>query len=278
MDRHLFLPQPALAGFVRYFLGYQMYCPNKIITTMPANPFSGLVFSFKVPMLGSFSYSNNPEATVNNLDRCTLVGQSHAYGFSESEGDINVVVAALTGTGLEHLLGESVGNVTNQAFKFSEVSNYFEEVQEKLWQIDQIKDAVALIENALLTFFYRKKDISSFNPNDVSVITRYMEKGQGLAAIKEVAEKFRMSPRWMEKLFHQQVGLSPKSYSRVIRFNCVLKYLFTSSCPNWLDAVEQFGYTDQSHFVKDFNAFLGTSPAQFFQGDLSFSKASQNVV
>lgn len=278
MNRQFFLPQPALANFVRYFIGYQMHCPTKMLTTMPANPFSGLVFSFKVPMLGSFSYSHNPQATVGHMEQCDLIGQSNAFAISEVEGDVNVVVAALTGTGLEHLLGESVGNATNQAFKFGEVSNYFEAVQEKLWRVDQIPDAVALIEQALLTFFYRKKSLSTFNPNDVSVITRYIEKNYGLLPIKAVAEKFRITPRWLEKLFHQQVGLSPKAYSRVIRFNGTLQYLLHSSDPSWLDAVEQFGYTDQSHFIKDFQALLGTSPTQFFQNDLSFNKASQNAV
>lgn len=303
MSPYVSLPQPALAPFVRYFVSYQLnhstditnmtnvgnhYLTNgglqfrdaSLITKMPANPFSGLIFAFKVPLNGRFYYQHHPQAMVKILDECALIGQSSAFAISETTGDANMIVVTLTGNGLQHLLSESAGSVNNQAFKFSTVNHYFDGLQEKLWQVDQAQDAVALIENTLLLFFYEKKNISTFDLKDVSVITRYIEKNNGMLSIKALAEKFRITPRWLEKLFYQQVGLSPKTYSRVIRFNATIQYLsaFADPTAKWDSAVEQFGYTDQSHFIKDFQALLGTSPTQFFQNDLSFNKASQNAV
>lgn len=64
------------------------------------------------------------------------------------------------------------------------------------------------------------------------------------------------------KLFKEKCGLPPKMIQRIFRFNSVLMHTQTS-CLNWTALSHEAGYTDQSHFIKDFRQFTGLTPKLF---------------
>ena len=64
------------------------------------------------------------------------------------------------------------------------------------------------------------------------------------------------------KLFKEKCGLPPKMIQRIFRFNSVLTHAQTSSL-NWTSLCHEAGYTDQSHFIKDFKQFTGLTPKMF---------------
>lgn len=63
-------------------------------------------------------------------------------------------------------------------------------------------------------------------------------------------------------LFHEQVGMAPKRYARIVRLNALLKEVSSS---NWADLAARFGYYDQPHFVREFREFSGTTPTGFLR-------------
>ena len=66
------------------------------------------------------------------------------------------------------------------------------------------------------------------------------------------------------KLFKEKCGLPPKMIQRIFRFNNVLMHAQTSGL-NWTALSHDAGYTDQSHFIKDFKQFTGLTPKTFLQ-------------
>ncbi|MCW9712534.1 helix-turn-helix domain-containing protein [Aliifodinibius salicampi] len=70
-----------------------------------------------------------------------------------------------------------------------------------------------------------------------------------------------LSPRQLRRLFNQDVGGSPKTFSRIIRFQHVLRTAKTYHNvrrSHFFDA----GYYDQSHFIKEFEALYGQLPSK----------------
>ena len=63
--------------------------------------------------------------------------------------------------------------------------------------------------------------------------------------------------------FRQQVGLAPKRAARLVRFERVLRRIDHQRAPDWGMVAADLGYADQSHLVREFGAFTGTSPAAF---------------
>jgi AraC-like DNA-binding protein len=83
-------------------------------------------------------------------------------------------------------------------------------------------------------------------------------------SIPEVAGAIGMSQRRFLDRFRGEVGMAPKLYARVRRFQAVVATVQNLRDVDWTDIAAACGYFDQSHFIHDFRAFSGFTPAQYF--------------
>jgi AraC-like DNA-binding protein len=90
-------------------------------------------------------------------------------------------------------------------------------------------------------------------------------------AISDVTDQIGLSERRFIQLFAQQVGLTPKLYCRVQRFQKVLRRITRSnSSIDWPQIALTCGYFDQSHFIHDFRAFSGINPSTYVANKTQF--------
>lgn len=83
-------------------------------------------------------------------------------------------------------------------------------------------------------------------------------------SVREITEAIGLSQRRFIELFDNQVGLTPKVYSRIMRFQTAVQKIASSSLdPDWPRIALDCGYFDQSHFIKDFHAFSGINPTTY---------------
>ncbi|GHO49295.1 helix-turn-helix domain-containing protein [Ktedonospora formicarum] len=59
------------------------------------------------------------------------------------------------------------------------------------------------------------------------------------------------------------MGLTPRQFYRVHRFNEVLRLLESDSLVHWADIALTCGYYDQAHLIHDFQAFVGLAPGEY---------------
>jgi AraC-like DNA-binding protein len=83
------------------------------------------------------------------------------------------------------------------------------------------------------------------------------------ATVTQVADESGLSERHLVRLFRQEVGLTPKIFSRVRRFHEVLNRLKHQQDVDWADVAFDCGFYDQAHFIHEFRAFCGLSPARY---------------
>jgi len=83
----------------------------------------------------------------------------------------------------------------------------------------------------------------------------------GRATIDRVAAAAGVSRQHLARAFAYHVGVSPKTFARVMRFRRALKL---AGGHNWADLAAELGYFDQSHLIADFREFAGTTPVPFF--------------
>jgi AraC-like DNA-binding protein len=81
--------------------------------------------------------------------------------------------------------------------------------------------------------------------------------------IAVVAERTGFSAKWLIEVFRAQVGLTPKVYCRLRRFQTALKLIGQKQQPDWAGLALTCGYYDQAHFNRDFRAFSGLSPTTY---------------
>lgn len=86
----------------------------------------------------------------------------------------------------------------------------------------------------------------------------------GQIHIRELAHLLNVNTRMLERRFKAILGFSPKMLARLVRFQKIVEKLRTGSDLFRLtDIAHEFGYADQSHFIRDFKAMSGTRPGSF---------------
>ncbi|HEY2362697.1 MAG TPA: helix-turn-helix transcriptional regulator [Candidatus Angelobacter sp.] len=82
-------------------------------------------------------------------------------------------------------------------------------------------------------------------------------------AMTELAGHIGISSRRFIQLFSNEVGLTPKLFARVRRFQQVLQRIRTNADFSWVDMAASCGYFDQAHFIHDFKEFSGINPTAY---------------
>ena len=84
-------------------------------------------------------------------------------------------------------------------------------------------------------------------------------------SVTTVARDAEVSPKKLIRLFSEEVGMTPKAYLRVSRFQQVLARVHAAPSVDWMEIVERHGYYDQPHFIREFREFSGFTPTEYLR-------------
>ena len=132
------------------------------------------------------------------------------------------------------------------------------ELRERLCIAATPRERFSLMEEALLSRLRRSPEphgavpvaLGAFEPAGVRV--------------RDVAGLVGLSQRRFIQVFAAEVGLTPKLYCRVRRFQRARALVGQAASPDWARVAVDCGYFDQSHLIRDFLAFSGLSPVDYF--------------
>jgi AraC-like DNA-binding protein len=92
----------------------------------------------------------------------------------------------------------------------------------------------------------------------LSAALRVVFAGAGRVSVAKLARASGASTRTLARLFDRCIGLSPKRFARIVRFQGALRALPGSD--NWARVALELGYHDQAHFVRDVRELFGATP------------------
>jgi len=104
-----------------------------------------------------------------------------------------------------------------------------------------------------------------YQPNFVDFFAMLLCTQRGSADLTEIQKMTGYSMRYCRERFKGKIGISPKQYNNIMRFQSTLKQLMNTEEPHMsLTALAaNNGYFDQAHFIHDFKRFTDMSPGQF---------------
>ncbi len=85
--------------------------------------------------------------------------------------------------------------------------------------------------------------------------------GRGRRPVAEIARRAGWGRRQLERAFRSGVGVTPKTLSRVIRFQNLLRLAGRDAGASWADLAARCGYADQAHLAREFRELAGVTPA-----------------
>lgn len=93
-------------------------------------------------------------------------------------------------------------------------------------------------------------------------LTQFQD-GHAPRSISEVTTQLGLSPKRFIHLFEEAVGLTPKVFCRLLRFQEGLQRITRGQPIRWADLALDCGYFDQAHFIHDFQTFTGLTPSAY---------------
>jgi AraC-like DNA-binding protein len=131
----------------------------------------------------------------------------------------------------------------------------------RLMEVQALNQRIELIER----FLFSRLSISGKKLDKATMIGQIVKEMQGNAFsdnIETIALRYGITSRYLQKLFLQHIGVTPKVYSSINRFQRTLKHINRKEVSLTLIAYE-CGYADQSHFIREFRSFTGVTPSLY---------------
>lgn len=161
-----------------------------------------------------------------------------------------------------YFLDDNISVFNNQVSDFGDISGpSIRTLHAQLQECGSWPERIALIE----AYLCRRFSLSGKRTSNVTIVHHIMQelrKDDFFDNISNVALRYGISSRYLQKLFLQYTGLTPKLYSKIHRFQNSLQLL--SKKDSSLTAIAyDCGYFDQSHFIREFRAFTGATPSGY---------------
>lgn len=247
-------PHPALLPFVKafWYVRVKSTVPIPSINAVP-NPEQCLYFYPKSkPKLyvpdGGFVVGTN----------ATIFGQGTTHGRVVLPQDYLMFKIMFQAGGFYRLFGTpmtlfSEGPEDGEAVFGKEIV----EVREQIEQTEDFNKLVEISENYLL------KKIKQVKIDALPIDYVMQQMNWTHQSLDQLARQACLSTRQFERKFLERLGVSPKFYGRVVRFNYTMKGRKKKPNESLMNLAYDYGYFDHNHLLRDFKQFTGSVPTQF---------------
>lgn len=247
-------PHPALAGQVLRIAGYVER--TRVPLSRLEAPFSGIV------VILSF----DEQLRLVDADGRDQVHTSFTAGLSagptitEHAGSQHGMQVDLSPPAARALLGVPLRDLTNRVVALEDVLGpAVPELLERLYEQPSWDRRFDFVEHELARRLAEAPPV----PGPIAGAWRRLCDTAGRVEVGELARELGYSRRRLSGRFNEELGLSPKAFARVLRFERATERLMRDDGSRFAEIAQDCGYYDQAHMNRDFREFAGVSPSVY---------------
>jgi len=196
-------------------------------------------------------------------DNVELHGQQNDFYDIEISSDLSVFSIVFQPQGLMQFFKFPLSEIYNQNISLKNINGQTaRDLEEKMSEANTFQQRVNIAENYLLDLL--KNGFDNFEFRRINHVAELIKQNFGKIGIAQMASEACLSRKQFERIFAEHIGISPKQYLKIIRFQSAI---FQKQKNNNLTLTElsyESGYFDQSHFINDFKSLCGLTPKQYF--------------
>lgn len=250
-------PSPALVGFVRnYTIIHFRFNQQKPVPPKEraAKAEEKIVFYIR----GSVSRFNPANGTTQAPPPVSIYSHQTGKSTFQVTPEFHALIVFLKPGMLHRLIGLPMFEIQREIldaelFFGTEVST----VNERLAEASGYPGMVSIVEQFLISRF------KSLAKNSIDVVADRLLTDPTSFTVDDIASEACLSTRQFRRKFTEQIGISPKFFSRLARFNHSYRYKITNPNTSWSSIAQQFQYTDYHHLEKEFREFSGLTPERW---------------
>ncbi len=208
-----------------------------------------------------FTLQNN---RWDKMSKATFIGVYKDPALWKVVGDTVMFYVTLKPETLLHLFKVPVSVMFNN---YTKLSNFLGKrahvLEEKMYGEYCPQKLIATTEQFLLNCL-KEADIHRSYLDDAINIIR---KNKGILSIDELSREINVSERKLQRGFKDHYGVTPKTYTRIIRFRNAYESIqkLEKNKQTWAGISYDHGYADQAHFIRDFKEFSGSVPSIIYK-------------
>ena len=265
MIHRVIKPSEILKPYINYYYVLEVKNFAKFPSKQRAYPYGCivLVFHYEHPFLFQ---KRNELAEIE--PQTVICGQQTSYYDLSPAGKVGMIFVVFHPYGAGMFFKLPMTEIANQNLAFENIVNKeAREIEDKIVNAISIRERITIIEDYLINKL-------SQNIQDTSQILAAFNKiiyNNGQTSVKVLADTACLSIKQFERKFSSLIGLKPKQFLRIYRFQKVLNILNKKTFNNLTSLAYENGYYDQAHFIHDFKTFTGLTPKEFFKNQQKFS-------
>ena len=255
-DYHQFQPDHSLREYVRY--GWIMTCDEKEAQKVPdlliPDGYAEIIFVFH----GKYEKrSVNSPNDIHTVSKSCIVGlQTHSQ-LVRKMGASRLLGIKLTPVGFQKICTGLVKGSKNKNIPFTHSGpQWLFDLERRLTKLEGHDTIRSLLNKEMMS----RLSVHREDPN-LELAGEMMQdilRAKGNIRVGELARSYGKSIRQIQRYFKEFFDISPKSFIQIIRF----KFLYKESILEQIHPEDylDYGYFDQTHFIKDFRKNLGVTP------------------
>lgn len=228
---------------------------DPLIVPLPARPKQLVTFFFGDPYRILFRKTG----VCATSPSCVVVGpQTHHRLDLSVSGTIDVFTIHFRPAGFHHLFGVPMTELRDTTYDAPAViGTDLRIIEQQLATTGSFRERIRLLEAHLIN---RLRNAGKLNA--VAETANMLFANNGLTGVAAMAAHCDLTPRQFERRFLEQVGVSPKLYAQIVRFNAALNRKLRSPQHTWTEIAHELNYFDQMHMVHDFQSLAGDAPSR----------------
>ncbi len=207
-------------------------------------------------------YRINISGTWEIQSRQLLAGQIRNHFYLQNTGRSGMIGIKFKPAALSLCYGLDMSVYTDRVVDLAEVpatKSLYEKLSPVIGSEATYLSRIKEMEEHFIATLHVQKDPDSLIENTLRLIFE----SSGQINVSELCSTLDTGERKLERLFRQHIGLPPKFYTRIIRFNHIFRLLQEKKYA-WSELAQLTGFYDQSHFIKNFKEFTGEDPSAYF--------------
>ncbi len=249
-------PAPALRSLVRYYVERESHLGARtIIHPIPARACAII----EVTLHGQVYVRKHAGSNERLGPGTVLIGlQTGRDRELRLSGSLHSFCIVFQPAALHQIFRLPMHELTNQEVDgLAVLGSPLAELEQRLLEAGSTEERVQVANDLLLACCANMRHVA--HPG-VSTVARLLLRDGSVQRIDELARSAGLSVRQLERQFREQLGLPPKLFTRIARFERALDGKARNLAQSWADIAHAGGYYDQMHLVHDFAEFTGETP------------------
>lgn len=252
-------PHPLLKGYIEKMWLFESS------GKMPTEDMKLIVPNGRIKL--AVTFRNGVESKIDGKNQLSKENSISLAGFMDVPYVLDIEKDKVTGTlgvefsplGAYRFFHLPLKEIKNQIHPLTDIlGNKARQLEEYIANAESVEGKIGLLQQFLLKQFFHHQEDAIFEYCIEKIIT-----SKGKITVHELERKTGYSSRWLNMKFIDNLGVSPKNLSSIIRFKQYYQSFAKKDEVSFMKNEFYDFYYDQSHFIKDFKRFTGLTYSGF---------------